>query len=368
MSRCFVTGGNGFMGARIVRALLARGYRVIAGVGSDLDLRNLEGLDVEVRPLELLDADGVRRALEGAELLVHAAAMYSFWQPDRAQIYRVNVEGTRNVLRAAAAHGVRRLVHTSSLATLTPSIEGGVESEENLFDLRRFHGHYKSSKVLSEQLVWRALAQGQQGVIVHPTTVLGPGDQRPTPTGGILVHFLNGRMKAFADTVLNLVDVDDVAEGHVLALEHGRQGGHYILGGENLTLREVTRILSELTGIPAPRVAIPPRLLLAAGRANEWIADHLTHRTPLVDVESTLHAIGNRPASSQLAQKELGYRPRSARVALTRAAAWFLENGYASARYARRIRAFDAARGGVLVAGERECAAGERECALPPGT
>lgn len=361
MSRCFVTGGNGFMGARIVRALLARGHRVIAGVGADLDLRNLEGLDVEVRPLELLDADGVRRALEGAELLVHAAALYSFWEPDPARIYRVNLDGTRHVLRAAESLGIRRLVYTSSLATLTPSIGAGLENEDSLFDLRRFHGHYKSSKVLAEQLVWRALARGLQGAIVHPTTVLGPGDQRPTPTGGMIVHFLNGRMKAYADTVLNLVDVDDVAEGHALALERGRQGGAYILGGENLTLSAITRILSELTGIPAPRFAIPPRVLLTLGRVNEWFADHVTRRAPLIDVESTLHAIGNRPASSARAEKELGYRPSPARVALARAVAWFVENGYASARYTRRIRAHAAARGEPL--GERE-----RECASPAGT
>jgi dihydroflavonol-4-reductase len=339
MSRCFVTGANGFMGARIVRALLARGHRVIAGVGADLDQRNLEGLDVEVRPLELLDPDGVRGALEGADLLVHSAAVYSFWEPDPRRIYRVNLEGTRNVLRAAAECGVRRLVYTSSLATLTPSIDASLENEDSLFDLRRFHGHYKSSKVLAEWLVWRALAKGLPGVIVHPTTVLGPGDLRPTPTGGMIVHFLNGRMKAYADTVLNLVDVDDVAEGHALALEHGRQGGSYILGGENLTLSEITRILSDLTGIPAPRVAIPPRVLLALGRANEWIANHFTHRTPLIDVESTLHAIGNRPASCDRAEKELGYRPSPARVALARAATWFVANGYVSKRYTRRILA-----------------------------
>lgn len=340
MSRCFVTGGNGFIGSHIVRALAARGHRVIAGVGADLDLRNLEGVaEVETRPLELLDAEGVRHALEGAELLVHAGAVYSFWEPDPQRLYRVNLEGTRNVLRAAAECRVRRLVYTSSLATLTPSIDASLESEESLFDLRRFHGHYKSSKVLAELLVWRALARGLPGVIVHPTTVLGPGDLRPTPTGGMIVHFLNGRMKAYADTVLNLVDVDDVAEGHALALERGAQGANYILGGENVTLSELTRILSELTGIPAPRIAIPPRLLLALGHVNEWLANHLTHRPPLIDVESTLHAIGNRPASSAKAEKELGYQPSRARAALARAAAWFVDHGYASPRYTRRIRA-----------------------------
>lgn len=342
MARCFVTGGNGFLGARIARALKARGHDVIAGVGSSGDVRNLAGIDVETRALQLEDAASVRRALAGTEWLVHAAAVYRFWDPDPERIYRVNVGGTRNVLHAAAELGVQRLVHTSTLGTLTPSLDaarGGEETEESVFDLRRFHGHYKSSKVMAETLVLRALARGLRGVIVHPTTVVGPGDLHPTPTGSMIVHYLNGRMKAYADTTLNVVDVDDVAEGHVLALERGAQGASYILGGENVTLSQVTQILSELTGIPAPTVAIPHGVLLAAGRVNEWWADHVSHRAPLVDVESTLHAIGNRPASSALAEKQLGYRPSRARDALERAALWYLENGYASERYAARIRA-----------------------------
>jgi len=344
MSRCFVTGGNGFIGSRIVRALKARGHEVVAGVGANLDLRNLAGVDVETRAIELEDAESVRRALAGAEWLVHSAAVYSFWEPDAAHLYRVNVVGTRNVLRAAEEHGVRRMVYTSTFGTLTPSLElareapHGDETEDGVFDLRRFHGHYKSSKAMAEMLVWRAMARGLPAVIVHPTTVLGPGDQRPTPTGGMIVHFLNGRMKAYAETVLNLVDVDDVAEGHALALERGARGGSYILGGENVTLSELARILSELTGIPEPRVALPTRLLLGLGRINEWWADHVSHRTPLIDVESTLHAIGNRRASSARAEKELGYRPSDARTALVRAAGWFVANGYASPRYTARIR------------------------------
>jgi len=345
MSRCFVTGGNGFIGSRIVRALRTRGHEVIAGVGANLDLRNLEGVDVETRPLELEDAESVRRALAGAEWLVHSAAIYSFWEPQAERLYRVNVGGTRNVLRAAEEQGVRRMVYTSTFGTLTPSLElareaaHGDETEEGVFDLRRFHGHYKSSKAMAEMLVWRAMARGLPAVIVHPTTVLGPGDQRPTPTGGMIVHFLNGRMKAYAETVLNLVDVDDVAEGHALALERGARGASYILGGENVTLSELARILSELTGIPEPRFAVPTRLLLGLGRINEWWADHVSHRTPLIDVESTLHAIGNRRASSARAEKDLGYRPSEARTALARAAAWFVANGYASPRYTARIRA-----------------------------
>jgi len=339
MTRVFVTGGNGFMGSRIVRELVGRGYDVTALVGADLDNRNLAGLAVKTRPFDLLDRDGVRAALEGGDLLVHNAACYSFWQPDPNLIYRVNVDGTQNVLDAAAEHGYRKIVYTSSTATLTPSINRNVETEESLFDLRSFQGHYKVSKVIAEIGVMRRAAQGMPIVVVHPTTVLGNGDRRPTPTGSLIVHFLNGRMVAYADTVLNIVDVDDVAEGHALALERGRVGHQYILGGENMTMRDVCAVLSELTGIREPHVVLPARLLLVLGRIGEFIADHVTHRAPIVDVESALHAMANRASDSGKAEKELGYLPSRARVAIAKAAVWFVDNGYCKDRYRHRIEA-----------------------------
>ena len=342
MTRVVVTGANGFIGSKIVRELLARDYEVTALVGADLDSASLDGLDVELRPFDLLDRDGIRAALAGGELLIHNAACYSFWEPDPDRIYHVNVHGTQHVMDAAAELGYRRIVYTSSTATLTPSINREVESEESLFDLRRFQGHYKSSKVIAEMAVMRLAARGLPVVVVHPTTVLGHGDRRPTPTGGMIVHFINGRMKAYAETVMNIVDVEDVADGHVLALERGRPGHQYILGGENLTMRAMCGVLSELTGIAMPRVRVPRRLLLAAGRVNEWISDHVTHHTPLVDVESTLHAIANRPSDSAHAEKELGYLPSRARVALAKATLWFVRNGYCSERRRRRIEAHGA--------------------------
>jgi len=339
MARVFVTGGNGFMGSRIVHHLVARGYEVVALVGADLDCRNLEGASVEIRPIDLLDEHNVLEALEGGELLVHNAACYSFWQPDPEHIYRVNVSGTQHVLQAARQHGYRKIVYTSSTATLTPSINRQVETEESLFDLRSFQGHYKCSKVISEMAVLREIASGLPVTLVHPTTVVGRGDLRPTPTGGLILYFLNGIMLAYADTLLNVVDVDDVAEGHVLALERGEVGRQYILGGENLTMSEITVILSELTGIPAPRFRIPPRVLLLAGRVAEWIANHVTHRPPIVDVEAALHAISNRASDSGRAQKELGYAPAPARVALAKAAQWFLESGMCKDSARRRVAA-----------------------------
>jgi len=339
VTRVFVTGGNGFMGSRIVHHLVAKGYEVVALVGDDLDRENLADLDVETRELDLLDEHGVLEALEGGELLIHNAACYSFWQPDPDHIYRVNVDGTQHVLRAARQHGYRKIVYTSSTATLTPSINRQLETEDSLFDLRRFQGHYKCSKVIAEIPVLREIAAGLPVSIVHPTTVVGHGDRRPTPTGTLIVHFLNGIMLAYADTVLNVVDVDDVAEGHILALERGRPGRQYILGSENLSMSDVTLLLSELTGIPAPRVRIPPRLLLWAGHVAEWIASHVTHRRPIVDVEAALHAISNRASDAGRAQKELGYDPVPARLALAKAVRWFLESGMCHERARKRVAA-----------------------------
>ncbi|MBW2241428.1 MAG: NAD-dependent epimerase/dehydratase family protein [Deltaproteobacteria bacterium] len=339
MAHVFVTGGNGFMGSRIVRRLLTRGHEVVALVGADLDCENLAGLDVERREFDLLDEHGVTEALEGGELLVHNAACYSFWEPNPDTIYRVNIDGTQHVMRAARVHGYEKIVYTSSTATLTPSINRTVETEESLFDLRSFQGHYKSSKVLAEIAVLREIACGLPVSIVHPTTVVGRGDRRPTPTGTLIIHFLNGIMLAYADTLLNVVDVDDVAEGHVLALEQGLPGRQYILGGENLSMAEVTSILSELTGIPAPRVKLPPRLLLWAGHAAEWVANHVTHRRPIVDVEAALHSLSNRASDSGRARKELGFDPAPARVALAKAAGWFLEVGMCRDRARRRVEA-----------------------------
>lgn len=338
MSRVHVTGGNGFMGSRIVRSLIRHGHDVVALVGADLDTVNLEGVDVETRPLDLLDPTSALEALEGGECLIHNAACYSFWEPDRDRIYEVNVGGTRAVLDAAARLGYGRVVYTSTAGTLMPSLNRRVADEESLFDPRRFQGHYKTSKLMAEMEALRHFARGLDGVIVHPTVVIGEGDRRPTPTGMIVVHFLNGLMKAYASTLLDVVDVEDVAEGHVLALERGRSGHQYVLGGETLTMREVTGLLSELTGLPAPRFELPPRVLRAIGRANEWIADHVTHRRPVADVEAALHAESCLPASSEKAVKELGYRARPARVTLARAVRWFVESGVCDDARARRIR------------------------------
>jgi len=339
---CAVTGANGFVGSRVVRELLRRGYDVTALVGADLGSENLEGLPVKLRELDLLDRGSVRRALAGSDAIVHTAACYAFWLPDPRDFYRVNVEGTRHVLEAARELGCRKVVHTSSTATLSPGFHAEptgeeVGDEENVLDLRRFRGHYKMSKAMAEVVALREAARGLPVVIVHPTTVLGPGDRRPTPTGTIVVHFLNGRMKAYTNLMQNFVDVRDVAAGHVLALEKGRPGERYVLGGENHPMSEIVRLLAEITGLPAPWFAIPHPLLHAMGRFNEWLSDHVTHREPLVPFEAKLHAVDSRPFDSSKARRELGFEARPTREVLIEAVRWFVSEGFCPPATAEKI-------------------------------
>ncbi len=343
MSRVHVTGANGFVGAHVVRALRAAGHAVVALVGADRDARNLDGLDVETRPLDVRDESSVWEALADGEALIHTAASYSFWEPDPRSIYRVNVDGTRNVLRAARELGFRKVVHTSSTATLSPQWRAGgargeVGDETGIFDLSHgFQGHYKSAKVMSELVALRFAAQGLPLVTVHPTAVIGTGDARPTPTGSMIVHFLQGHMKVYAETWLNIVDAADVGEGHRLALERGEPGRGYVLGGENLRMDEVLALLADITGLPAPRFAIPAPLLAGIARIDEWLSDHVTRRPPLVPRESVLHARASGPMSSARAEKELGFRALGARATLEKAVRWFLANGYCPPARARIV-------------------------------
>lgn len=344
MQHCVVTGANGFVGSSVVRRLLARGCAVTALVGGDVGRENLAGLDVEVRDFDLCDAVSVRRALAGGRHLIHCAASYAFYLPDPALIYRVNVAGTRHVLETARELGYEKIVYTSSTATLSPpwvdeAADGAPPNEDAVIDLRRFLGHYKTSKLMAELLATRLAADGLPLVTVYPTVVLGPGDRRPTPTGSMIVHYINGRMKAYASMRQNLVDVEDVAEGHCLALERGRPGGRYILGGDDLSMEEVVAILAELTGIAAPRVALPVGLMLFLGRIDEWIARRLWRHEPLFPVEAALHARDSRRFDVSKARRELGFAPRTAREVLERALRWFIAEGFCSEGQARRIAA-----------------------------
>ena len=321
-----VTGANGFVGGRVVRELLRRGHEVAALVGADVGLENLDGLELKPRVLDLRDAGSVRAALAGCEAVIHTAACYAFWLPDPEDFYRINVGGTRAVLDAARELGLRKLVYTSTGATLAPAGRG-------------FGGHYRASKLEGERLVAEAAAQGFPAAIVHPTTVLGPGDRRPTPTGSMVVHFLNGHMKAFIEMQQNVVHVDDVAAGHVGALERGLAGAHNVLGGDQLSMRALLGLLADITGMRAPRVELPNALIRAAGAANEWLSDHVTRRPPLVTREAALHARDARPFDTASARAELGFAPRAARPVLEDAVRWFASQGACPAETAARVLA-----------------------------
>jgi dihydroflavonol-4-reductase len=340
--RCAVTGANGFVGSNVVRELLTRGIDTVALVGADLDQENLAGLPVKIREIDLLDPGGIRRAVTDCDAIVHTAASYAFWSPDPSHFYRVNVNGTRNVLEAARAVGTARVVHTSSTATLSPGLDIGAQDvgdEEAVLDLRRFRGHYKMSKMMAEVVALRAAALGLPLCIVHPTEVLGPGDRRPTPTGAMIVHFLCRRLVVYVDMPHNLVDVEDVARGHVLALLHGVPGERYVLGGENLPMPEILAELSEITGIPAPQFALPRFLLGMVGRLSETWADRVSHREPMATSEAALHARDARAVDGSKARAALGFEARPTREVLARSVRWFLDEGRCSERRRASIEA-----------------------------
>jgi len=340
--RCIVTGANGFIGSNVVRSLMREGYEVTALVGPGVGLENLEGLNVEIREFDLLDREGLRDALTGGTHLIHTAANYSFWYPDPYLAYRVNVEGTRNVMEAARDFGFERIVHTSSTATLSPFAREpgeGTETlgdEERILNLSRFGGYYKHSKIMADMLVARFAACGLPVVTVLPTIVLGEGDRRPTPTGSMIVHFINRRMKAYVEMPQNLVHVGDAADGHVRALERGRNGHRYILGGDDLDMRSVVRILAEITGIPAPRIVLPQKLFRVLAVAEDWLARSVFPHEPLFPLEAALHARDSERFCTDKARKELGFQPRPAEVVLRRAVAWFVADGHCKNRLTRK--------------------------------
>ncbi len=259
--RVLVTGATGFIGSAVTRNLLARGQEVVALVEPQADTANLDGLDVKQVVGDLRSAEDVRQVVHGCRAVFHVAALYRFWARDPSAFYAINVDGTRNVLGAATEAGVERLVYTSTVGTLGLEhvTDGSTAADERSFpDVRHLYGSYKRSKYVAEHEVLRAIAEGLPASIILPTFPLGPGDRAPTPTGQLVLDYLNGRVPGFVDTILNVAHVDDVAEGQVLALEQGRNGRSYILGGENLTLEQLLGRLAAITGLPRARTQGPP--------------------------------------------------------------------------------------------------------------
>ncbi len=325
-----VTGGNGFVGCHVVRALLARGDRVRVLVRNGSDLRALNGLDWERAIGDVRDADSVERAARGCDEIYHVAADYRLWVLDEAPMYAANVEGAKNVLAAARRAGVARLVHTSTVGALGIP-KHGPGREDTPVALADMVGPYKRSKFLAEQAALAAARDGAPVVIVNPSTPVGAHDYKPTPTGRIIVDFLNHRMPAYVDTGLNLVDVEDVAAGHLLAAERGKAGEKYILGGEDLALAEFFARLAALSGLPAPKVKIPYAVAYGFALGAEAIARAVTKRPPRASLTEVRMARKKMFFDSGKARVELGYAPRPIEGALRRAIAFFRESGAARA-------------------------------------
>ena len=324
-----VTGASGFIGSAVVRRLLARGEAVRALVRPRSDRRNLEGLELEVVTGDLTEPRSLRQAVAGCAALYHVAADYRLWVPRPKAIYETNVGGTRELMRAAAEAGVRRIVYTSSTATLGHAGDGTPADEATPATLGDMIGHYKRSKYLAEAEVRRMAAdEGLPVVIVNPSTPVGPRDIKPTPTGRMIVEAAAGKIPAYVDTGLNIVHVDDVAAGHLLASQRGAIGERYVLGSENLTLREILGEIAALCGRPPPRIRLPAGAVLPVAIAAEAWARLSGGREPIITVDGV--RMSRRPMyfSADKAKRALAYAPRPAKEALGEAVEWFRRHGY----------------------------------------
>jgi dihydroflavonol-4-reductase len=323
-----VTGATGFLGSHVARLLVERGRRVRVLVRPGREGGHLDGLAVERVAGDLRDAASLPRATEGIETVYHVAADYRLWARNPREIYESNVTGTRNLLQAARQAGVRRFVYTSTVATVAVPHGDSLPDECTVSALEQMIGHYKRSKWLAEQQALGAAQAGMPVVIVNPTTPVGPGDAKPTPTGRTIVDFLNGRMPAYVETGLNWVPVEDAAAGHVLAAERGVVGERYILGGENLTLKQVLDMLAGMSDRSAPRVRLPHAAALAAGYADAAIS-RLLGREPRIPLEGVRMARHSMFVDAGKARRELGFAPGPVAAALERAVRWYQANGYA---------------------------------------
>jgi dihydroflavonol-4-reductase len=322
-----VTGASGFVGSAVARALRARGRNLRVLVRATSDRRNLAGLDAEERIGSLEDEPSLCAAVEGCGALFHVAADYRLWVRDPSAMYAANVDGTVRLMALAQAAGVERIVYTSSVATLGLHPDGAPSDETTPSTLDDMIGPYKRSKFLAEEMVRRLVAErGLPAVVVNPSTPIGPGDVKPTPTGRMIVEAASGRMPAFVDTGLNLVHVDDVAEGHLLAEERGRVGERYILGGDNLSLAQILREIARICGRKAPTLQLPVGAIWPVAIAAEQVS-RLTGREPFVTRDGLRMARKKMFFTSLKAERELGYRRRRATGGLADAVAWFQAQG-----------------------------------------
>jgi len=322
-----LTGASGFVGSAVARKLIGAGFTVRALVRPTSNISRLAGLDLERVVGDLRDAEAVTRAMTGARHVFHVAADYRLWAPDPKEIYASNVDGTRTLMEAAMRAGVERVVYTSSVATLKTSPRGEVADETAPLNERDAVGAYKQSKVAAERLVEALVERGLPAVIVNPSTPVGAGDVKPTPTGRIIIEAAAGRIPAFVDTGLNMVHVDDVAEGHLLALRRGRIGERYILGGQNASFADILRVVAETVGRRPPRVKIPRRAVIPLALAAEAIARR-TGREPFVTMDGLRMAKNRMYFQTAKAERELGYKARPFAEGIRDAIAWFRQEGY----------------------------------------
>lgn len=330
--KIFLTGATGFIGHHVARALAAQGADLRLLVRKTSNLDNLHGLRAETHVGDLADSASIKPALVGCDAVMHVAADYRLWIPDPAAMYKANVEGTRELLRMAREADVPRFVYTSSVATMGFRKENIVINEDSPVSLKAMVGHYKRSKFMAEQEAILAARKGQQVVILNPTSPIGNFDRKPTPTGRIVLDFLNGKFPAYMDTGLNLVDVEEVARTHVSALTVGEFGHRYILGGENLTLKQILDKMSELTGIPSPTMKIPFAIAATYAFFEELITGKIRRKEPRATLEEVRMGRKKMYASSAHAQQELGFRVLPVMPALRAAIDWFETNGYAPKR------------------------------------
>lgn len=326
--KVLVTGATGFIGSHVARILVEAGLevRVLARRGhSTLTIadRELETVWGDIRDLE-----SVREAVRGCQGIFHVAAAYAFWARDPRLFYATNVEGARNVFQAALEVGVRRVVHTSTAATVGSPPRGELATEATEPKAGELRGSYRCTKYLAEQEARAFAGRGLDVVVVNPTTVVGWGDARPTPTGRLIVDFLRGRIPAYVKTWLNLVDVENVARGHWLAWSRGKMGERYLLGGHNMTLRQLLETLAQITGRPAPRLRVPLWLALGGAYVDNFIEGRLLRQEPRIPLEGVLHARAYRAVDCSKARVELGFSASPAEEALEKAVRWYVGHGY----------------------------------------
>ena len=328
----FITGATGFLGSHVARVLAQQGAQLRLLVRPTSDLRNLDDLKNADRVVgDLRDAASISKALSGCDVVFHVAADYRLWVRDPDEMYRSNVEGTRYLLEAARKQGVRRVVYTSSVATMgfsSGSKNGDVADEQSPVGIEDMIGHYKRSKFMAERVAVEAARSGVDVVIVNPTTPIGERDIKPTPTGRIVVDFLKRKFPAYVETGLNLVDATECARGHVQALEKGKSGERYILGGENLTLKQILDRLGAITGLKSPTVKLPYIFALAAGVVDEVVTGRILGREPRATIDAVRMGRKMMFVSSAKAERELGWRMVPVDGALRRSVDWFLGNGY----------------------------------------